>query len=65
VFSLFSSYNETLVGKNLLEGEIHARGTAKRMQLKNDFTRFTEYETYIFDALIEILEGKTTSYNYP
>lgn len=65
MFDFNSSYNETLVGKNLLEGEIRARRTAKRMQLKNDFTRFTEYETYIFDALIEILEGKTTSYNYP
>jgi hypothetical protein len=65
MFDFNSSRKETLVGEKLIEGEICTQETAERIQLKNEFAHFTEYETYIFDALIEFLEGKTTVYNYP
>jgi len=65
MFDFDSSRKETLMGKNLIEGKICTQETAKRIRLKNDFAHFTEYEPYIFEALIEFLEGKTTAYNYP
>lgn len=65
MFDFDSSRREILIGENLIEGKISTQEAAERIQLQSGFTHFTEYEPYIFEALIEFLEGKTTAYNYP